>query len=85
MYDTVPPPSLSDKIGKGVLPGVYDEDTDPNTAVNAFLRESVDLLANKSVYVRESVKEALGNELPFALLQVITMQMTQSADRQYIF
>ncbi|WVQ63868.1 uncharacterized protein L199_002024 [Kwoniella botswanensis] len=64
-YETKPPPSLCDIIGKGVLPPAYDQSIpDPHVPVEAFIKQCVDLLISSSVNVRETVKNALGSELP---------------------
>ncbi|WWD06786.1 hypothetical protein V865_004881 [Kwoniella europaea PYCC6329] len=64
-YETRPPPSLCDIIGKGVLPPAYDQSIpDPHVPVEAFIKQCVDLLISSSVNVRETVKNALGSELP---------------------
>ena len=76
LYDTSPPPSLAELVGKGTLPRVYDQETDPRVAVEDFLRLCVNLLVSGSVHVREAVKEALGSELPPALCRTLVIQMT---------
>ncbi|WVW79391.1 hypothetical protein I302_101360 [Kwoniella bestiolae CBS 10118] len=64
-YDTKPPPSLCDIIGKGILPPAYDQSIpDPRVPVESFVKQCVDLLISSSVNVRETVKNALGSELP---------------------
>ncbi|OCF79181.1 neurofibromin 1 [Kwoniella mangroviensis CBS 8886] len=64
-YDTRPPPSLCDIIGKGILPPAYDQSIpDPHVPVEAFVKQCVDLLVSSSVNVRETLKNALGSELP---------------------
>lgn len=76
-YDSERPPSLVDVVGKGVLPQVYDELPDSIVACDGFLRECVDLLISQSVHVRETIKEALGSELPGSLLRVVVSHMTK--------
>ncbi|WWC73068.1 uncharacterized protein I206_107033 [Kwoniella pini CBS 10737] len=64
-YETKPPPSLCDIIGKGILPPAYDQHiSDPHVPVELFVKQCVDLLVSASVNVRETVKNALGSELP---------------------
>lgn len=75
--DSAAVPNISDVVGKGVLPRVYDEATEVSTQVESFLRECVDFLVSNSVYVRESIKDALGNELPLSLCRVLVVQMTK--------
>lgn len=70
-------PNISDVVGKGILPRVYDEATDLHAQVESFLRECVDFLVSNSIYVRESIKDALGNELPLSLCRVLVVQMTK--------
>ena len=77
LYDSSPPPTLAELVGKGILPRVYDQETDPHVAVEEFLRSCVNLLVNGSVHVREAVKEALGSELPPALRRSLVIQMTK--------
>ena len=76
-YVTTPPPSLVDEVGKGVLPNVYEEFPDPMIACENFIRECVDLLVSGSLHVRETVKEALGTELPGSLTRIMISQMTK--------
>ncbi|CAK9779949.1 putative ras GTPase activator [Cutaneotrichosporon oleaginosum] len=75
--DTAAIPNISDVVGKGVLPRVYDEATDLPAQVESLLRECVDFLVSNSIYVRESIKDALGNELPLSLCRVLVVQMTK--------
>lgn len=72
-----PPPSLSHVLGKGLLPKVFDDEMDPTSTLENFLRECVDLLPSSSIHVRESVKEALGNELSIVFLQLLLAQMSR--------
>lgn len=76
-YETSPPPSLVDQVGKGLLPKVYEEFPDPMVACESFIRECVDLLVSGSLHVRETVKEALGTELPGPLMRIMIDQMTK--------
>lgn len=59
--------SLGDMIGTGQLPRIYEEALDVSEVVNTFISNSVNLLFSGSVLIRESVKDALGNELPLSL------------------
>jgi neurofibromin 1 len=77
MYDASPPPSLSHIVGKGILPRVYEEHTDARTAAEGFIRECVDLLVSHSVHVRETIKEALGAELPASMSKILVAQMSK--------
>ncbi|ORY28775.1 hypothetical protein BCR39DRAFT_533800 [Naematelia encephala] len=77
MCDGPPPQALADLVGKSMLPKAYDESNDPLTALEAFLRECVDLLICHSVHVRETVKDALGTELPPSAYRMLISQMTQ--------
>lgn len=54
-------------IGTGQLPRIYEEALDVSEVVNTFISNSVNLLFSGSVLIRESVKDALGNELPLSL------------------
>lgn len=58
---------LSDLVGRTVLPSVYDERLSVASAIDAYINDSANLLLSSSVVIRESVKEALGNELPLSL------------------
>ncbi|KAK8844111.1 hypothetical protein IAR55_006905 [Kwoniella newhampshirensis] len=72
----IPVASLSNIIGKGMLPLAYDEDvSEPHVAVEAFIKQMVDLLLNSSVAVRETVKAALGSELPTSMCRVMVEQI----------
>ena len=71
------PPFLCQIIGRGLLPRIYDEEADPHIAIETFLRQCVDLLVSDSIHVRETAKEALGNELPLTLCGLLVMQMTK--------
>jgi hypothetical protein len=51
----------------GQLPRIYDEALDVSEVVNTFISSSVNMLFSGSVLIRESVKDALGNELPLSL------------------
>jgi hypothetical protein len=51
----------------GQLPRIYDEALDVSEVVNTFISNSVNMLFSGSVLIRESVKDALGNELPLSL------------------
>lgn len=75
--DNTVTPNISEVVGKGILPRVYDDATDLATQVESFLRECVDFLVSNSIYVRESIKDALGNELPLSLCRVLVVQMTK--------
>ena len=76
-YETSPPPSLVDEVGKGLLPRAYEEFPDPMVACKSFVQECVDLLVSGSLHVRETVKEALGTELPGPLMGIMINQMTK--------
>lgn len=58
---------LGDLLGPGFLPQIYEESTNLHTTVGTFISDSANLLLSSSVVIRESVKEALGNELPLSL------------------
>ena len=76
-YEGQPPPSIVDTIGKGKLPRLFDETPDMRVFCEQFVRECVDLLASPPVHVRETIKEALGNELPPVWAKVMVSQMIQ--------
>lgn len=76
-HDMSLPPNITEVVGKGVLPRVYDEATDAHSAVESFLRQCVDFLVSSSIHVRESIKDALGNELPLSLCRVLVVQMSK--------
>nr|XP_031861450.1 uncharacterized protein CI109_003054 [Kwoniella shandongensis]KAA5528522.1 hypothetical protein CI109_003054 [Kwoniella shandongensis] len=76
-HHDVPLKGLSEVIGKGLLPPAYDEDvSDINAAVETFIKQLVDLLVSSSVTVRESVKTALGSELPTNMCRTMVVHMT---------
>lgn len=58
---------LGDLLGPGFLPQIYEESTNLHTTVSTFISDSANLLLSSSVIIRESVKEALGSELPLSL------------------
>lgn len=74
-------PHITGSVGRGILPKQLDETTEPAQAVESFLRDCVDLLVSNSVTVRETVKEALGSELPRSLCPVLVVQMTKCVFR----
>ncbi|WVF65508.1 hypothetical protein IAT40_000236 [Kwoniella sp. CBS 6097] len=75
-YETTPPPSLCDLVGKGVLPPSYNQPVpDPKVTVDLFIRQCVDLLVSSSITVRESVKSALGSELPTNTCKMVVAPM----------
>ncbi|KAK4687682.1 neurofibromin 1, partial [Tremellales sp. Uapishka_1] len=76
-YETTPPKGLADFVSKGLLPKVYEQEQDPLPAVESFIKQCVDLLISNSIHVRETVKEALGAELPPSLLRVLIQQMSR--------
>lgn len=69
--------SVSEVVGTGMLPRVYDEMTYTTGVVENFLGECVDFLVNSSVHVREAAKDALGAELPLSLSRILVVQMTR--------
>ncbi|WWC91180.1 uncharacterized protein L201_006121 [Kwoniella dendrophila CBS 6074] len=76
--DLNPPPSLCDILGKGMLPPAYDQSVpDPSVPVEAFIKQCVDLMISGSVNVRETVKNALGSELPTNATRMIVGPMIQ--------
>ncbi|OCF40958.1 neurofibromin 1 [Kwoniella heveanensis CBS 569] len=75
-YETKPPPSLVDLVGQGVLPPSYSQPVpDPKVPVELFIRQCVDLLVSSSITVRESVKAALGSELPTNSCKLVVTPM----------
>ncbi|KAL7420982.1 Ras GTPase activating protein ira2 [Cryptotrichosporon argae] len=76
-YESGQPPTLADLVGKGQLPKMYEDKTDPMVAVEEFLRGCVDSLVSNSLHVRESMKEALGTELPTSLCGIVVKQMSR--------
>jgi len=77
LHDVSLPPTIVEVVGKGILPRVYEEAPDSQTAVESFLRQCVDFLISPSIHVRESIKDALGSELPLSLCRVLVVQMTK--------
>ena len=73
--DTAQKTSLGDLIGMGQLPRIYDEALDVSEVVNTFISSSVNMLFSGSVLIRESVKDALGNELPLSLGRTLVASM----------
>lgn len=69
-------PHITSLSGRGILPKQLDETTEPTQAVESFLRDCVDLLVSNTVTVRETVKEALGSELPHSLCGTLGTQMS---------
>ncbi|WRT69099.1 uncharacterized protein IL334_006083 [Kwoniella shivajii] len=77
-YDTQAPPSLCDIIGRAILPPAYDQPIpDPRVPVEAFVKQCVDLLVSSSVNVRETVKNALGAELPTSCCRMVVSPMVK--------
>jgi neurofibromin 1 len=64
-----------DVIGKGVLPRLYEDLPNATAACEEFIRECVDLLVSGSIHVRETVKEALGQELPGNWMRIMIDHM----------
>ena len=62
-------------VGQGILPRVYDDDADIDHSLIDFVWQCVELLVSQSIIVRETVKEALGNELPLQHLGLLVEQM----------
>lgn len=77
LNDVSLPTTMVEIVGKGVLPRAYEESTDQHAAVESFLRQCVDFLVSPSIHVRESIKDALGSELPLSLCRVLVVQMTK--------
>lgn len=50
---------------------MYEETTDLAAAVTTFIGDSSNLLLSSSVVIRESVKDAMGNELPLSLARTL--------------
>jgi len=67
--------SLGELVGTGQLPRIYDEALDVSEVVNTFISTSVNMLFSGSVLIRESVKDALGNELPLSLGRTLVTSM----------
>jgi hypothetical protein len=67
--------SLGGLVGAGQLPRIYEEAVDVLEVVNTFINNSVNMLFSGSVLIRESVKEALGNELPLSLGRTLISSM----------
>lgn len=76
VYTGPPPPSLASLVGKETLPRVFDENSDPLGAMHEFLQSCVELFSSASIPVRETVKEALGAELPSALFPALVSRMS---------
>ena len=74
---SAPITSLGHIIGFGLLPRIYDEDADIQPIFESFVRQCVELLVCQSPIVRETVKEALGNEMPLCHLPLLIQQMTK--------
>ncbi|WVR09039.1 hypothetical protein IAU60_006099 [Kwoniella sp. DSM 27419] len=75
-YESSAPPSLCDLIGKGVLPAAYDQAVpDPAVPIELFIQQCVELLVCGSITVRESVKAALGSELPTNATRLLVAPM----------
>lgn len=72
--------SLGDIAGAGQLPRLYDDVVDISAEVNTFISNSVNMLFSGSVFIRESVKEALGNELSLTLGRTLVSTMMRSVD-----
>lgn len=58
---------LGDLLGQGFLPHMYEETPNLTAAISTFIAESANLLLSSSIVIRESVKEALGSDLPLVL------------------
>ncbi len=77
VFDNTPPSNVVDSGSTGLLPRVYEEGADIQTAIDSFIRKCVDHLVSESIYIREAVKDALGNELPPELGRVLVVQMSR--------
>lgn len=77
LHDMSLPPTIVEVVGKGVLPRVYEESIDSHGAVETFFRQCVDMTFSPSIHVRESMKDALGSELPLSLSRVLVVQMSK--------
>ena len=77
LYIETPPPTISDTVGKVLLPQVFDDPPDPRLACEAFIKQCMDLLISPSIHVRETLKEALGSELPISWARAVTNQMSK--------
>jgi hypothetical protein len=61
--DSYPVRPLADHTGPNLLPAVYGRQWDWAAASTRFIEDRVPLLSGGFILVRESVKEALGNDL----------------------
>ncbi|WOO81456.1 Neurofibromin [Vanrija pseudolonga] len=84
LQDNIAPVTVTDTLGKGVLPRVYEEPIDLTAHVESFIRQSVDLLISSSIHVREAAKDALGTELPLGLSRVLILQMTKLLSHAFV-
>lgn len=67
---------LSDLILDHDLPRGYDDPTQPATAMQLYIQRTADFLVSESVYVRETVKDALGSDLPVQLYRPVVQQIS---------
>jgi hypothetical protein len=62
---------LADLLGPGQLPSYYEQTLDGRPAVQQFVTSSVNMLYSGSIFVREAVKDALGNDLALSSSRVM--------------
>lgn len=68
-------PSVAEMIGPHLLPASCDPGESYRDRFESFIRECVVMMASSNVVVRESIKEALGTELPVSSAAILFDQL----------
>lgn len=72
-----PKPSVTELLGTDLLPAAYEQGDPQPAMLDDLLAETLSLMASHNVTVRETVKEALGHELPLRCGHVMFVQLAK--------
>lgn len=77
-YEGASPPSLVQLVGADALPAAYANMSDPQVVIDAWLKEALDLFTSDSLFIRETVKEGLGGEVPISWGPTLVRHLSRS-------